>query len=165
MNRFDYVHSKLDGPNLNTVFYRLDSLEVHVHERFQNFVQCLKSFDLVKKACFGKDLSEDWLEKIRAFENSYRSLGISITPKAHCVFFEVPLFLEEVGMGLGHFATQKFESVHCNIKPMMGWYKRSENHPDFAEKLMGCIVNYNSEHVKNFAKVIKGKKKVKRLKK
>ena len=147
------------------MFYRLDSLEVHVHERFQNFVQCLKLFDLVKKACFGKVLSADWLEKIRAFEKSYRSLGISITPKAHCVFFEVPLFLEEVKMGLKHFATQKFESVHCNIKPMMGWYKRSENHPDFADKLMACIVNYNGEHVTNFAKVIKGKKKIKRLKK
>ena len=44
---------------------------------------------------------------------------------------------------------QKFESVHADMKPTWSWYKRSENHPDYSQKMKDAIVSYNSQHVKN----------------
>ena len=76
-----YRGGELDGPNCNRLLDNLASLEEFVPEKFQNFVQCLKLFSVVKKACFGMTLCPDYRQKIQDFEVSYRQLGISVTPK------------------------------------------------------------------------------------
>ena len=92
------------------------------------------------------DLLDDWREKIREFEHSYRSLNISVTPKVHTIFYEVPIFIERTGKSLGHITTQKFEAVHHDFKTTWENYKRPENHPQFGQQLKNSVVAYSSYH-------------------
>ena len=116
-------------------------------EKFQCYVECLRRFNLVRKACFGTILLDDWKQKINHFEISYRRLGISIIPKVHCVFFEIPLFIDRHQMGLGHFTTQKFESMHYDFEPTWNNFKVPENHPQLGPRLKDATVNYNTFHI------------------
>ena len=150
-----YRGGQLDGPNLRKLYRLIDgpvapgkkSLKDWCPQKFQPFVDCLRYFYEVEKSCFGMTLDPTWKQKIEDFEKSYRSLNISVTPKVHCVFFEVPILLERHGRPLGHFSTQKFESVHYDFKATLANYHvPEENHPDFGEKLKAAVVAYNSYH-------------------
>jgi hypothetical protein len=46
----------------------------------------------VKDACFGKDVSPDYLQTIKVFKQAYLALGVSVTPKVHCVVEHVAKF-------------------------------------------------------------------------
>ena len=143
-----YRGGALDGPNLGKLLKNLDSLRAYVPTKFHNFIECMELFDIVKKACFGRTrLDNDYKQKIKNFEIAYRNLGISVTPKVHCIFFEVPIFIEKHGKPLGFFTEQVFESMHSDWKPTWARYKRNENHPQFEEQLKSAVVNYNSLHV------------------
>ena len=141
------IFSTLDGPNARKLLCNLDSLQKIVPEKFQCYVECLRRFNLVRKACFGKILLDDWKQKINDFEISYRRLGISVIPKVHCVFFEIPLFIDRHQMGLGHFTTQKFESMHYDFEPTWNNFKVPENHPLFGPRLTDGTANYNTFHI------------------
>ena len=62
-------------------------------------------------ACFGQELDTDFKACIKDFEEFYRSLGISVTPKVHSVFEHVSQFLEMKGLktGLGAWSEQAME--------------------------------------------------------
>ena len=91
-------------------------------------------------------LDPTYREKIEAFEVSYRKLNISVTPKVHTVFYEIPIFIARHGKSMGHFTTQKFEAVHYDFKTCWQNYKRPENHPQFGQQLLNSVVAYNSYH-------------------
>ena len=93
------------------------------------------------------ELLSDWELKIKNFQTCYKTLKISVTPKIHSIFYEIPIFIKRKNKPLGYFSEQKFESVHADLKPTLAWYKRAENHPDYAKKLKDGIVSYNSEHM------------------
>ena len=83
-----YRGGALDGGNLNKLLRKLDSLEKFVGPKFKDFVDCLRKYDLVKKACFGMVLCQAWRQKIDDFEAAYRSLKvkgkpISVIPKVN----------------------------------------------------------------------------------
>ena len=45
------------------------------------YIQCLRDFDRVVHLCFGRTLLPGYKDAIAQFSASYRSLGISVTPK------------------------------------------------------------------------------------
>ena len=90
---------QMDGPNCGKLLRKLDSLQNYVPEKFHCYIDCLRKYDLVKKACFGTDFDEEgWRQKIEDFKVSYLALKIngkpiSVTVKAHCVFYEIPIWI------------------------------------------------------------------------
>ena len=92
-------------------------------------------------------LDPNYQQIIDEFEACYRSLGISVTPKVHTIFYEIPLFIRRHGKPMGFYSTQKFESIHQDFKATWSYYNVPENHKDFGQKLKSAIVNYNGQHL------------------
>ena len=126
---------------------KLDSLQQFVHVKFHGFIESMRKFDLVKKACLGVVLEPDWQEKILDFEVAYKSLNIGINIKVHCLLYEIPIFILRHGKPLGLLTEQKFETCHNKFPPVWNRFKRDENHPDFPEKLTDATVHFNGERV------------------
>ena len=143
----NYRGGDLDGPNLGKLFANLDSLQEFVHPKFHGYIDAMRKFDQVKKACFGQVLHPDWIQKILDFETSYKSLGISITIKVHVVLYEVPIFILRHNKPLGLLTEQKFETAHTKFPPVWSRFKREENHVEFPEKLKAAAVHFNGERV------------------
>ena len=93
------------------------------------------------------ELLPEWQTNIKNFEICYKTLGSSITPKIHSIFFEIPRFIKKHNMPLGRVSEQKFEHVHSDIKPTLARYKRAPNSPDYAKKREDSIVCYNGANV------------------
>jgi hypothetical protein len=139
---------QLDGPNLGRLFSKLDSLQAFVPQKFHGYIECLRLLDVVKKSCFGSEkLWDDFEDRIREFEVSYRGLGISVTPKAHTIFYEVPIYCNATKKPLGIISTQPFESAHFDFEPTFNCYKRKESHPDHGKQVVKCMSKYNGEHI------------------
>ena len=138
----------LDGPNLNLLLHNLDDLEIFVVDpNFHDFIDCLRLFLEVADGCFGMDLADDWEARIHVFMEAYMALGISVTPKAHTIFYEIPIFIWEVGLALGHFAAQHFETGHFDFEETLNRFKRKETHPEHGDQQTSACANYAAEHV------------------
>ena len=89
-----------------------------IGEKTADMVWTLVKFDQVVVACFGQDLDPCFRASIMELKKSYRSLGISVTPKVHCVFQHVTKFLEMMGLktGLGEWSEHAMESVHRDLR-------------------------------------------------
>ena len=111
------------------------------------FIQTLTLFKDVVTSCFGQNLDPDYESKIAQFQQSYVKLPISVTPKAHAAFFNVPLFIKKKKMGLGLFSEQATEALHLNFKVHRDRYKRDSSHPDYAKHLLKCLTEYNSKKI------------------
>ena len=145
----DYRGGQLDGPNANRLLKNIDSLVNFLPEKFRPYAECLKLFDLVKKSCFGTVLDEsNYLKYITDFEKAYRDLPIPVTPKAHLVFYEIPIFIQRTNKPLGYVHEQSFETVNHDTKAPWQDFKRKEDSPEFAAALENYMVNYNSWHLR-----------------
>ena len=69
-------------------------LEKENFAQAHGFPQTLTLFKDVVTSCFGQNLDPDYESKIAQFQQSYIKLPISVTPKAHAVFFHVPQFIK-----------------------------------------------------------------------
>ena len=101
----------------------------------------------MQDACFGMILADDWEEKIEAFKISYKALDISITPKVHCLFYEIPIFIKKTGKALGHFSAHHFEAGHFDFETTLQLFKRKESHKDHGDSLVKSMYTYAGEHV------------------
>ena len=79
-----------------------------IGEKTADVVRTLENFNNVVVACFGQELDPNFKTTIADSEQSYRSLGITVTPKVHVVFEHVAQFLEMKGLktGLGAWSEQ-----------------------------------------------------------
>ena len=116
------------------------------------FIDTLKSFDEVRKACFGQILDEDYEEKIQKFHNDYMVLvdefGMSILVKAHEVFFHVVPWLKKWNIPLGVVSEQTSESLHSDFDSYIERKNvQNPNSPVYAENLLKVVVAYNSSHI------------------
>ena len=93
------------------------------------FIDAFKSFNEVVVACYGKDLSPCYKDKIKIFRTCYTKLNISTTPKIHAVFYHVREFCDFVNMGLGPWKEQTSESLPSDNRRIWQNYKvRDTNH-------------------------------------
>ena len=111
------------------------------------FIQTITLFKDVVTSCFGQNLDPDYESKIAQFQQSYIKLPISVTPKAHAVFFHVLQFIKTKKMGLGLFSEQATEALHSNFKVHWDRYKRDSSHPDYTKHLLKCVTEYNSKKI------------------
>ena len=116
------------------------------------YIKGLKSFNGVVHACFGVELHEDYEEKIKKFKGHYMVLvddfGVSISVKAHEIFFHVAPWLKKWGIPLGVISEQTSESLHSDFANFIE--RKGVSNPDaphFAENLLKVIVAYNSSHI------------------
>ena len=98
----------------------------------------LKNFKVVVHKCFGQEVVDGYENAISKFSKDLRKIGRDPTLKVHILEAHVVQFLkrkhiEYPGKGLGFFAEQASESVHCDWDNL--WtghkYKRSLEHKDY----------------------------------
>ena len=105
----DYRGNKLNGPMANKVLKHAEDITAYVSPHLKKYGHALKTFDLMKKACFGTTLHDDWQEKMSDFERAFRDLGISDIPKSHICLEHVKQFIVHTGKPIGAFSEQSFE--------------------------------------------------------
>lgn len=111
------------------------------------YVDCFQKFRKVVDSCFSVKLDPAFVTDIKLFKESYEALGISITPKIHAIFFHVSDFCSKTGMGLGFYSEQAVESLHHDFCVTWKKYKVLKKHPQYTEKLLRAVCEYNSKHV------------------
>ena len=113
------------------------------------FISTIMQFNKVVVACFGQELRQNFRETITKFEEMYRKLPISVTPKVHLVFVHLIEFLENKGFvaGLGAWSEQAMESVHHDMKMEWDRTKVKPSHPEFENIFLKFVVKYNSKYV------------------
>ena len=105
----EYHGKKLNGPMANKVLKHAEDITTYVTANLKKYGHALKTFDLMKKACFSTTLHDDWQEKMSAFEKAFRDLGISDIPKSHICLEHVKQFIDYTGKPIGAFSEQSFE--------------------------------------------------------
>jgi hypothetical protein len=127
---------------------KLDSLQAFVPQKFHNYIDCLRKFVLVKKSTFNSEkLWDNFEEIIQDFEVSYRALDISVTVKAHTIFYEVPIYCKATKKPLGIISSQPLESAHFDFEPTFNCFKRKESNPGHGSSVVNCMATYNGEHI------------------
>ena len=118
--------------------------------KLMKYIHALQKFDKVVSSCFGKNLKNTYKENIRAFRVAYMVLGISVTPKAHCVFRHVEEFCERKGCGLGVYSEQVIENSHYDFAKVEQWYPTNlKTDPCCAQKKLASVNRYNGLHLYN----------------
>ena len=113
------------------------------------FSRTLRSLDKVVEACFGQELEQNFENDIRKFEELYRMLDISVTPKMHLIFVHAAEFLKLKGLvaGLGAYSEQAMESAHHNFKKEWERSKVGPNHPKYDDQVLSSILRFNAKHM------------------
>ena len=96
------------------------------------FVTAFRSFDAVVSSCYGENLEEDFLQKIKTFSNDYLKLKINVTPKVHVV----GEFCTLMGLGLSPWSEQTGESLHHDFNETWKKFKINNVNPLYAEHLL-----------------------------
>ena len=110
------------------------------------FVKTFQYFKSVVSSCFGMTLNTAYVQHIKDFKNSYLQLPVSVTPKAHAVFYHVPEFIALKGTALGIFSEQSTEALHSIFSAQWARCERNPDHPDHGCQLLK-YVNYNCKHL------------------
>ena len=105
-----YHSRELNGNACRDVLEALDSLEMELIESGRtdllDFIELLRAYDKVRKACFGMELLDSMEEDIAAYKVMYAKVGLNVTTKAHIIFEHVAPFCRKHNKGLGHFSEQ-----------------------------------------------------------
>jgi hypothetical protein len=106
------------------------------------YVQCLCTFELVVKSCFGNNL----LNNLKMLFNKRVILfnWNKLTPKIHAIFYHIEEFCKHDSGGLGKFSEQASEAVHADFKKIWARYKIAETHPEFPSKFLKSVQFYNT---------------------
>ena len=120
---------------------------MHIIKKYVHILRCL--YDVVK-SCFGMKLDVEYEKYINIFQNVYKDLGISTTPKVHILIEHVPEFIKKHNRSLGWYSEQALETTHYDFKRNC-WekqgYKRKIGHPDYAQNLMSAVIAYTSKNI------------------
>jgi hypothetical protein len=113
----------------------------------KGFVKAFEHFRRVVHSCFGNNLSADFEIHIKAFQECYLTLPVTVTPKAHAVFHHVSEFVKLHNSGLGQFSEQSTEALHSVFSSHWARYKRSLDNPNYGKQLFNCVLDYNCKHL------------------
>ena len=147
-----YHHGAFVGNDCLKMLKNVDTLqqiaEMHNMHVIQKYVHILRCLYPIVKSCFGMKLDPQYNFYIQQFENVYKDLGISITPKVHILIKHVPEFIKKHNRSLGWYSEQALENTHYdfsrNCWEKLG-YKRQLGHPDYAHNLMRAVIVYSSK--------------------
>ena len=117
-------------------------------EKAMKYVDAFRCFNQVVSACYGDQLSPDFMEKIQEFAKSYMKLKISVTPKLHAVDYHVGVFCLLTSRGLGSWSEQTGELIHHDFSKTWEKFKIKDiDHPLYGEQLLKAVTMYNSQHL------------------
>lgn len=111
------------------------------------FVDTFRKLKKVVNGCFSMKLDPNFVSFIREFKESYLALEISVTPKIHAIFFHVEDFCLKTGKGLAYYSEQATESAHSDFAKMWDNYKVLDIHPEYPQKLLRAVCDYNTSHI------------------
>ena len=89
------------GNALEKLFENIGFLEGYLdrYPLMLPYIVAMKSFNEVRKSCFGMDLHDDYAERIHKFQADQKVLqddfGFSVTVKAHCLFYHFITWLDK----------------------------------------------------------------------
>lgn len=134
------------GNACKTLLNKVDVLRSFCNIGCLKYVRCFQDFQVVD-TCFSITLKENFEINIQKFRASYLDLKISVTPKVHAVFFHVSHFCNLTNKGLGLYSEQAVESAHHDFNITWQKYKVSNEHPQYAARLLRAVCEYNSQHI------------------
>ena len=122
-----YHGGGLDGVNSNLFLKHLNHLEDESDPRVAPIFQMLRNFCVVKRSCFGINLSSIYGDDIDMFNSSVHNLikfaneelKIKLFPtwKIHILVLHLKPFLDLKKVGLGIYCEQTTEAAHAIMKP------------------------------------------------
>lgn len=144
----DAIHGgSFNGNSCNELLSKIDLLRSMAPLRCLKYVECLSAFKNVVKSCYGHKLDLNYSDFIKKFQTSFLDLEISVTPKVHAIFFHIDDFLRDKNEGLARWSEQTSEAVHSDFKLTWNKYKVSLISPNYNEKLLRAVCDYNSKHL------------------
>ena len=144
--RTDYFGGGYEGNQCKEILKKVDLLAQELPPALQKFAEALRSFDAVRKSCFGEHLSSTFMSDIELFRSAYMKLQISVTPKIHAIIDHVPEFCQLKKVGLGKFSEQASESVHSDFQKTWQRFAVPLSHEQVAKRLLQAVIKYNSLH-------------------
>jgi hypothetical protein len=69
------------GNQCRNILHQLDELEEELQGQYPQWLAAFRSFLRMTKACYGRNLSDNYVETIADFQDKYLNLGINVTPK------------------------------------------------------------------------------------
>ena len=140
-----YHGEEFVGHDSHNLLKNMDILQRFVErektDHMLGFVKTFQHFKSVVSSCFGMTLNTTYVQNINDFKNSYLQLRVSVTPKAHAVFYHVPEFIALNGTALGIFSEQSTEALHSIFSAQWAMYKRNPDHPDYGGQLLKCVID------------------------
>ena len=83
VKKTDYHGGQLTGNDSRKLLQNTEKIENAI------YAKAFSAFNDVVEACYGDDLSKDYVLKIPLLANAYNELKISIAPKIHAVVFHI----------------------------------------------------------------------------
>ena len=105
---------------------------------------------------FQKNLNLDTNSVFARFKNSFKScqelatllgFNLNITWKVHILLCHVEPFVEFHSCGLSNFAEQTGEAIHAKFKPTWARFKRLEDHPEHADRLLKAVMDFGGRRI------------------
>lgn len=112
--------------------------------KYSNVLETLQN---VVDTCFGANLQEDFSSCISEFCKAWKIAQLPSTPKFHIMHQHVAEFCNNKQKGLGSFSEQTTEAIHKDFSKKWENYKVPISNPCYVDKLLSCIVAYNSIHI------------------
>ena len=118
VKKVKYHMGKFEGNNSRSLLKKADQLEglCPSNNMVKKVANAFKALNDVVAACYGYELTADYVTKIKKFSRAYIDLGINGTPKVHTVMHNVQEFFVLTCRGLGPRSEQANESVHHEFK-------------------------------------------------
>ena len=113
VKKLEYHGGKFEGNNSRVLLKKVDQPENLCPSKnmVKIFANVFKGLNDVVPACYGYELTADYVTKIKKFSRAYLNLGINATPKVHDVMHQVQEICTLTGRGLGPWSEQASEST------------------------------------------------------
>lgn len=144
----NYYGGSFTGNDSQLLLKNIDSLATNCPVDCLPFLKVFRSLDQVVHSCFSSSLGANFDELIHRYRDDYISLGISVTPKIHAIFYHVSQFCHLKKEGLGKYCDQSSESVHRDFCQFWKNYMIKDfGHFRYADRLFRAVLAYNGRHV------------------
>ena len=147
VKKTDYHGGQFTGNDCRKLLKNVDKIE-NPTGMVRNYVDAFDAFNDVVNACYGDQLMDDYVEKIKLFSIVYNKLRINITPKIHAVVYHIEEFCTLTGRGLAPWSEQTVEAAHHDFNKTWENFKvKDMENPVYGDYLLRDVKTYNGKHV------------------